>query len=88
MSKLNITFTPTAFSDYNYWLQQDRKILKKINCLIKSIQRNGVTEGEGKPEPLKGELQGYYSRRINREHRLVYTIEDNHIIIIACRYHY
>lgn len=88
MSKLNITFTSTAFSDYEYWLKQDKKLLKKINNLIKSIQRNGATDGEGKREPLKGDLQGYYSRRINREHRLVYTVEDNQIVIIACRYHY
>ncbi|MCD8835055.1 Txe/YoeB family addiction module toxin [Staphylococcus arlettae] len=88
MSKLNITFTPTAFEDYEYWLKQDKKLLKKINSLIKSIQRDGLLEGEGKPEPLKGNLQGYCSRKINREHRLVYTIKDNQIIIIACRYHY
>lgn len=88
MSKLNITFTPTAFKDYEYWLKQDKKLLKKINSLIKSIQRDGILEGEGKPEPLKGNLQGYCSRRINHEHRLVYTMKDNQIIIIACRYHY
>lgn len=88
MSKLNITFTPAAFDDYEYWLKQDKKLLKKINSLIKSIQRDGLLEGEGKPEPLKGNLQGYCSRRINIEHRLVYTVKDNQIIIIACRYHY
>lgn len=88
MSKLNITFTPTAFNDYEYWLKQDKKLLKKINSLIKSIQRDGLLEGEGKPEPLKGNLQGYCSRRINHEHRLVYKIKESQIIIIACRYHY
>ncbi|MCO4342130.1 Txe/YoeB family addiction module toxin [Staphylococcus agnetis] len=88
MSKLHITFTPTAFKDYEYWLKQDKKLLKKINSLIKSIQRDGILEGEGKPEPLKGNLKGYCSRRINHEHRLVYAIKDNQMIIIACRYHY
>lgn len=88
MSKLNITFTPTAFEDYEYWLKQDKKLLKKINSLIKSIQRDGILEGEGKPEPLKGNLKGYCSRRINHEHRLVYMIKDNQMIIIACKYHY
>ncbi|MBE0334784.1 Txe/YoeB family addiction module toxin [Staphylococcus epidermidis] len=88
MNKYNITFTPTAFEDYKYWQTQDKKLLKKINSLIKSIQRDGILEGEGKPEPLKGNLKGYYSRRINHEHRLVYTIKDPSIIIIACRYHY
>lgn len=88
MSKLNITFTPTAFNDYEYWLKQDKKLLKKINSLIKSIQRDGLLEGEGKPEPLKGNLQSYCSRRINHEHRLVYRIKENQIIIISCKYHY
>ncbi|MCG3402929.1 Txe/YoeB family addiction module toxin [Staphylococcus massiliensis CCUG 55927] len=88
MSNYNITFTPTAFEDYQYWQIQDKKLLKKVNHLIRSIQRDGILEGEGKPEPLKGNLRGYCSRRINHEHRLVYTIKDPSIIIIACRYHY
>ncbi|EIM5219101.1 Txe/YoeB family addiction module toxin [Staphylococcus pseudintermedius] len=88
MSRLNIAFTATAFEDYEYWLNQDRKLLKKINSLIKSIQREGSLSGEGKPEPLKGNLKGYYSRRINHEHRLVYKIKDNQILITQCRYHY
>ncbi|MDK3656244.1 Txe/YoeB family addiction module toxin [Staphylococcus pseudintermedius] len=88
MSKLNVTFTPTAFEEYEYWLNQDKKLLKKINSLIKSIQREGALNGEGKPEPLKGNLRGYYSRRINHEHRLVYAIKENQILIVACRYHY
>ncbi len=64
MSKRNITFTPSASEDYEYGLEQDKKLLKKINSLIKSIQRDSQLEGEGKPEPLKGNLQGYCSRRI------------------------
>ncbi|WP_436855360.1 Txe/YoeB family addiction module toxin [Staphylococcus caeli] len=88
MSNYNITFTYSAFRDYRYWQLQDRKLMKKINSLIKSIQCEGILDGEGKPEPLIGNLKGYCSRRINHEHRLVYTIRDNHIIIISCRYHY
>lgn len=88
MSKLDIVFSPEAFEDYEYWQTNDKKLLKKINKLIKSIQRDGVIEGEGKPEPLRGNLKGYYSRRINHEHRLVYFINHNSIMIVACRYHY
>ena len=66
---------------------EDRKILKKINELIRDIERNGNT-GTGKPEPLKHELQGYWSRRITDEHRLIYKIEDAAILIVSCRYHY
>ncbi|MEM5398171.1 Txe/YoeB family addiction module toxin [Staphylococcus gallinarum] len=88
MSNYNVTFTSTAFEDYQYWQTQDKKLLKKINSLIKSIQRNGILESEGKPEPLKGNLNGYCSRRINHEHRLIYTIKAPSIVIIACRYHY
>ncbi|SCS29075.1 Txe/YoeB family addiction module toxin [Staphylococcus caeli] len=88
MSNYNITFTYSTFRDYQYWQLQDRKLMKKINSLIKSIQREGILDGEGKPELLIGNLKGDCSRRINHEHRLVYTIIDNHIIIISCRYHY
>ena len=88
MSKLNIKFTHHAFIDYQYWQRQDKKLLKRINLLIKSIQRDGDLEGIGKPEKLKGNLAGFYSRRIDMEHRLVYTIDDQQISIVACRYHY
>ena len=76
-----------AWEDYLYWQTQDKKILKRINQLIKDIDRNGY-EGIGKPEPLKYELQGYWSRRIDDEHRLVYRIVDNNIEIVSCRFHY
>jgi toxin YoeB len=76
-----------AWEDYLCWQTQDKKILKRINQLIKDIDRNGY-EGIGKPEPLKYELQGYWSRRIDDEHRLVYRIVDNNIEIVSCRLHY
>ena len=88
MSKLNILSTHHAFADYQYWQQQDKKMLKRINQLIKSIQRDGALEGIGKPEKLKGNLSGFYSRRIDTEHKLVYTVNEQQINIIACRYHY
>ena len=76
-----------AWEDYLCWQTQEKKILKRINQLIKDIDRNGY-EGIGKPEPLKYELQGYWSRRIDDEHRLVYRIVDNNIEIVSCRLHY
>ena len=81
------TFSDTGWEDYQYWQTEDRKTLKKINDLIKDIDRNG-NSGIGKPEPLTGNLSGYWSRRINDKDRLVYKIDDDHIYIIACRYHY
>jgi toxin YoeB len=88
MSKLNILFTHNAFEDYQYWQKQDKKMLKRINHLIKSIQRDGALDGIGKPEKLKGNLAGFYSRRIDTEHRLVYSMNQQQINIVACRYHY
>ncbi|MGZ1659281.1 Txe/YoeB family addiction module toxin [Staphylococcus argenteus] len=88
MARLNITFSPQAFEDYEYFQQNDKKMVKKINELLKSIDRNGALQGIGKPEKLKSNLFGYYSRRINHEHRLVYTVDDNHIKIASCRYYY
>jgi toxin YoeB len=82
-----ITFSSHAWEDYTTWLKEDRKMLSKINQLIKDIQRTPF-EGIGKPEALKYDLGGYWSRRIDREHRLVYKIDHNTIIIISCRYHY
>jgi len=84
---MNILFTKEAWEDYLYWQEYDKKLLKKINQLIKDIQRTPF-DGLGKPEALKFELQGCYSRRINREHRLVYEIFEENIHIISCRYHY
>lgn len=83
-----ISFTEKAFDDYQYWQVHDIKLLKKINDLLKSISRDGASDGIGKPEKLRGNLEGYYSRRINHEHRLVYRLREDLIKVIACRYHY
>lgn len=85
MSK--ITFTEKAFSDYLYWQTQDKKTLKRINELLKDIERNKF-DGIGKPEPLRGELSGFWSRRIDATNRLVYRIEGDQIEIYQCRDHY
>lgn len=82
-----ICFYNQAWVDYQYWQSTDRKMLKKINELIKDIQRTPFS-GIGKPEPLKHELSGRWSRRINGEHRLVYSINNKNLIIIQCRFHY
>lgn len=82
-----VSFSQSAWEDYQYWLREDPKLLRRINLLIQDISRNG-NQGIGKPEPLQYELSGYWSRRIDQKNRLVYQIEDNQIIIIACRYHY
>ncbi len=84
---MKISFQDEGWEDYLYWQQQDKKILKRINALLKDITHQPF-EGIGKPEPLKYTLSGYWSRRINDEHRLVYTVKDKHIIVIQCRYHY
>lgn len=76
-----------AWEDYLYWQQQDKKILKRINALLKDIDRNGYT-GIGKPEPLKYELSGFWSRRIDDTHRLVYRIIGDAVEIAQCRTHY
>ncbi len=76
-----------AWEDYLYWQRQDKKTLKRINQLLQDIDRNGYS-GIGKPEPLKGNLQGYWSRRIDDVNRLVYRIIDNRIEILQCRSHY
>jgi toxin YoeB len=84
---MNLTFTPSAWDDYLWFEQNDRKLLKRINQLIHDILRTPF-DGVGKPEPLKGSLAGCWSRRINDEHRLVYKVKTDNVIIIACRYHY
>lgn len=84
---MNILFTAEAWDDYLFWQKNDRKILNKINELIKAICRESF-DGIGKPEALKYQLKGYWSRRIDIEHRLVYQIEKNNLIIISCQYHY
>jgi toxin YoeB len=82
-----ISFRERAWQDYLYWQATDKQILKRINTLIKDIQRNPFT-GVGKPEPLKHQFAGFWSRRINDEHRLVYTFIESELVIIQCRYHY
>ncbi|EFE91092.1 addiction module toxin, Txe/YoeB family [Oribacterium sp. oral taxon 078 str. F0262] len=77
-----------AWEDYLYWQTQDKKTLKRINLLIKNIERNGAMNGIGEPEALRGNLQGEFSRRINAKDRLVYHIEDGRIYIAHCRGHY
>ncbi|MDP1724504.1 MAG: Txe/YoeB family addiction module toxin [Alphaproteobacteria bacterium] len=84
---MNLLFLEDALEDYQYWLQTDKTTLKKINQLIKECIRTPYS-GVGKPEPLKFDLSGTWSRRINQEHRLIYKIEDNNLIILQCRYHY
>lgn len=84
---MNKAFTDIGWEDYLYWQTEDRKMLRKINTLLKNIERNG-NEGIGKPEPLTGDLSGFWSRRINQKDRLIYALEMDQIIIIACRYHY
>ena len=84
---MNKLFTDEAWKDYLYWNETDRKQLKKINDLIKEIDRTPY-EGTGKPEALKQNLQGFWSRRIDHEHRIIYKIEDNQVIYVSFRYHY
>ena len=84
---MRITFSKNALDDYNSWLTEDRKMLKKINELVKDIIRTPFT-GKGKPEPLKYDLKGLWSRRIDHEHRLVYSVKDKEIFIYSCKYHY
>ena len=81
-------FTEKAWEDYILWLETDKSILKKINSLIKDIKRGNPFEGIGKPEALRHNLSGCWSRRINTEHRLVYKIENDLLVIQSCRYHY
>lgn len=87
MSK-RLLFTDVAWEDYLYWQKDDKKKLKRINLLIEDVKRNGNLDGIGKPEPLKGHLQGFYSRRIDSEHRLVYRVTNEYVEILQCRYHY
>lgn len=82
-----LAWTDAAWDDYIYWQGQDKKTLKRINLLIKDIKRSPF-EGIGKPEPLKENLAGFWSRRIDDTNRLVYAVDDGAITIIACRYHY
>jgi len=84
---MNISWTDKSWDEYLYWQTKDKKILKKINSLVKDIKRDPYNR-IGKPEPLKHELAGCWSRRIANEHRMVYEVYEFYIIIIGCKYHY
>ncbi|MBB3192166.1 Txe/YoeB family addiction module toxin [Halomonas cerina] len=82
-----LTWASQAWEDYLYWQARDKKTLKRINTLIKDIQRQPFS-GSGSPEPLKHNWSGYWSRRIDRTHRLVYKVTDRAVVVVQCRYHY
>lgn len=84
---MRLIFAEKAWEDYLYWQRTDKKLVKRINALIKDITREPF-EGIGKPEPLKHALSGYWSRRINDEHRIVYKVQDDSLLIAQLRYHY
>lgn len=84
---MEIVFQTQAWEDYQYWLEKDSKVLQRINDLIKDTTRSPF-KGIGKPEPLKGDLSGCWSRRITDEHRLVYIVQDKRLHILQCRFHY
>jgi toxin YoeB len=84
---MKIIFLSTGWEDCLYWQNTDKSILKKVNTFIKEVARTPF-EGSGKPEPLKHSLAGWWSRRINLEHRLIYKVENEAIVILQCRYHY
>ncbi len=82
-----LSWAESAWDDYLYWQRTDKKTLKRINLLVKDIKRQPF-EGVGSPEPLKHNWSGYWSRRIDRAHRLVYKVTEQTIIVVQCRYHY
>jgi toxin YoeB len=84
---MKLAFTQAAWDDYVWFTEHDRKLLRRINLLLKEAVRTPFT-GTGKPEPLKGELAGCWSRRIDHEHRLVYKISTDYLTVISCRYHH
>ena len=84
---MKLIFSEQAWEDYLYWQKTDKKLLERINALIKDTSRSPF-EGIGKPEPLKNELSGYWSRRINDEHQIVYKISDGSMLIAQLRFHY
>ena len=84
---MKLIFSEQAWEDYLYWQKTDRKLLERINALVKDVSRSPF-EGIGKPEPLKNALSGYWSRRINEEQRMVYKIVDGSMLIAQLRYHY
>lgn len=84
---MRLSFTESAWTDYQWFQERDRRLLKRINASIKEVLRTPFS-GTGKPEPLKTDLAGLWSRRINEEHRLVYAVDGEQLVIYACRYHY
>ncbi|MFH1097671.1 MAG: Txe/YoeB family addiction module toxin [Candidatus Desantisbacteria bacterium] len=84
---MKLIFTESAWEDYLWFQENDHKLLKRINTLVEDVKRSPF-KGLGKPEPLKANLSGYWSRRIDSEHRLVYGISEAELVIISCRYHY
>ena len=84
---MKLIFSQDAWDDYLHWQKTDRRLLNRVNLLIREVLRSPF-EGIGKPEPLKHGLAGYWSRRINDEHRLVYQVEGESVMIAQCRYHY
>ena len=84
---MRLVWSTNAWRDYGWWQTEDPKILRRINLLLDDIIGN-VDDGLGKPEPLRHEYQGYWSRRINEEHRLIYRLSDEDVLIAACRHHY
>lgn len=84
---MNLSWSLHAWDDYLHWQRTDKRLLKRINNLIRDVIRDPF-DGLGDPEPLRHNLSGYWSRRINREHRLVYKVENSTLIIVQCRYHY
>lgn len=84
---MDLFWDKTAWEDYQYWIDTDKKVLRKINALIKECQRTPF-EGTGKPEALRQNLSGFWSRRITGEHRLVYKVDNDVLFIAQCRYHY
>lgn len=84
---MNLVFSEQAWEDYLYWQKIDKKLVQRVNALIKEISRT-PHEGTGKPEPLKHAISGYWSRRINDEHRIVYRVADGALFIAQLRYHY
>jgi toxin YoeB len=84
---VKLVFSEQAWEDYLYWQKTDKKLLERVNALIKEVSRSPFA-GIGKPEPLKNALTGYWSRRINDEHRIVYRIADGSVLIAQLRYHY
>jgi len=83
-----LAWTDEAWKDYLYWQTQDKKTLKRINKLLEDIKRDDPFQGIGKPEPLKENLTGFWSRRIDDTNRLVYAVDESFITVISCRYHY